>query len=73
MIKGTYVVSKWDTEYVVTRYRSDMPPQEYYLEKNKILGPIEFDDENEKDYIFGLSGIEGIFVASKRETLLTTL
>jgi len=73
MDKELYIHSKWDTEYVVTRYRADMPPQEYYLQKNKILGPVQFDDENEKDWIFGLEGIEGIFVASKKETLLTPL
>lgn len=73
MDSGLYIISKWDTEFVVTRYRADMPSQEYYLPKNKILGPVEFDDENDKDWIFGLNGVEGIFVASKKETLLTQL
>jgi len=73
MVKGLYIISKWETEYVVTRFQADMPSQEYYLDKNKILGPIEFDDENEKDYIFGLYGVEGIFVVSKLEVVLTHL
>lgn len=73
MDRGLYIISKWDTEYVVTRFQSDMPTQEYYLDKHKVLGPIQFDDENDKDYIFGLEGIEGIFVVSKREVLLTEL
>ncbi len=65
-----YITSKWNTEYMVTRYVSERLPQEYFCNKDKLLGPVINPDENDEDYIFELEGIDGIFVSSKRETFL---
>ena len=65
-----YIASKWNNEYIVTRYANKREPQEFFLHKDKLLGPVSNTDENDDDYVFELDGIEGIFVASKLETIL---
>ena len=65
-----YISSKWNTDYVVTRYRSKKEIQEYFVDRRKLLGPVSNIDENDHDFIFELDGIEGIFVTSKLETIL---
>ena len=65
-----FISSKWNTDYVVTRYQSKRDIQEYFVDKRKLLGPVSNLDENDHDFIFELDGIPGIFVTSKKETII---
>ena len=67
-----YISSKWNTDYLITRYRAKDTIQEYFVDKRKLLGPISNLDQNDQDFIFELDGIDGIFVASKLETIIIT-
>lgn len=53
--------------FIVTHYTSD-ETLEFWMKPHQKLGPIELETAEGDDIVFGLPGLEGIFVSSKKDS-----
>jgi hypothetical protein len=56
-------------DYIVTHYRVE-ETQEFVMRWTQKLGPIQLENDEGEDIVFTLEDIDGIFVASKKDTMI---
>ena len=56
-------------DFIVTHYKVDHK-DEFVMRWTQKLGPIQLETDEGKDIVFTLEDVEGIFVASKKDTMI---
>jgi len=67
-----YISANNYRDYIVTHY-TVKETQEFVMRWTQKLGPIQLETDEGKDIVFTLEDIDGIFVASKKDSMIVDI
>lgn len=67
-----YLISSYEDPFIVTRYLTGNETEEFYVHAQQVLGPVQFQGDNDKDWVFTLGDSHAIYVVRKEEALCVT-
>lgn len=64
-----YLHAKDHRDYPILHYKVDLT-EEFWMKWTQKLGPIDVESDEGEDIVFTLEDIDGIFVSSKKDTVI---